>query len=104
VRQLQEALAERRPDDWRRMTLVLKIETASAPVIWATQVLEDLVKTGTPSRGEITDAAMAARAECVMLNKGPYLLEAVDQLRLLFERMSDHQYKKAAKLRRLKSW
>ena len=79
-------------------------EAASVPVIWATQVLEDLVKTGTPSRGEMTDAAMSARAECVMLNKGPYLLEAIDQLHMLLGRMSAHQYKKAPKLRRLESW
>jgi hypothetical protein len=44
-------------------------EAAHVPVIWATQVLEHLIKKGTPSRGEMTDAAMAARAECVMLNK-----------------------------------
>ena len=31
----------------------------------------NLAKTGTPSRAEITDAAMGERAECVMLNKGP---------------------------------
>src|SRR3546814_4723443 len=44
-------------------------EAAQVPVIWATQVLEQLVKEGLPHRGELTDAAMAARAECVMLNK-----------------------------------
>jgi pyruvate kinase len=79
-------------------------EAASVPAIWATQVLENLVKKGMPSRGEMTDAAMGARAECVMLNKGPHLLDAIDQLRLLFGRMEDHQHKKFAKLRRLKSW
>ena len=79
-------------------------EAASVPSIWATQVLENLVKKGLPSRGEMTDAAMSARAECVMLNKGPYLLEAIDQLRLLFNRMDAHQHKKFAKLRRLHSW
>jgi hypothetical protein len=46
-------------------------EAAHMPVIWATQVLETLAKTGLPSRAEITDAAMGERAECVMLNKGP---------------------------------
>jgi len=155
VRMLQDALAELRPDDWRDMTLILKIETARAvanlpeiivqaagrqptaimiargdlsveigfartaemqeeilwwgeaaavPVIWATQVLEQMVKTGTPSRGEMTDAAMAARAECVMLNKGPYLLPAIDQLQLLLRRMESNQHKKAPKLRRLRTW
>ncbi len=32
-----------------------------------------LTKTGLPSRAEVTDAAMAVRAECVMLNKGPHI-------------------------------
>ncbi|MGZ8408880.1 MAG: pyruvate kinase [Hyphomicrobium sp.] len=44
-------------------------EAAHVPVIWATQVLESLVKRGMPSRGEFTDAAMGNRAECVMVNK-----------------------------------
>ena len=48
-------------------------EAAHVPVIWATQVLETLAKEGVPSRAEVTDAAMAHRAECVMLNKGPYI-------------------------------
>ncbi len=52
-------------------------EAAHVPVVWATQVLESLAKTGKPSRSEITDAAMGERAECVMLNKGPFVAEAV---------------------------
>jgi len=155
VAMLQEALAERRPDDWDRLALILKIETSEAvrnlpgilvraagrqptaimiargdlaveigfgrmaemqeeilwigeaadiPVIWATQVLENLVKKGTPSRGEMTDAAMAARAECVMLNKGPYLFDAIDELHTLLGRMRQNQHKKTPKLRRLGSW
>jgi pyruvate kinase len=79
-------------------------EAAHVPVIWATQVLEHLIKKGIPSRGEMTDAAMAARAECVMLNKGPYLFEAIDALDQLLERMDVHQHKKTPQLRRLKSW
>ena len=47
-------------------------EAAHVPVIWATQVLDTFVKKGVRHRGELTDAAMAERAECVMLNKGPY--------------------------------
>ena len=155
VKMLQQALAERRPDDWQTLSLVLKIETAQAvnnlpdivvqaagrqptaimiargdlaveigfartaeiqeeilwigeaarvPVIWATQVLEHLVQKGMPLRGEMTDAAMAARAECVMLNKGPYLLEAIDELDTLLGRMTAHQHKKTPQLRRLRSW
>jgi pyruvate kinase len=79
-------------------------EACDVPVIWATQVLEHLVSKGTPSRGEMTDAAMAARAECVMLNKGPYLLDAIDQIQALLRRMDDNQHKKTPRLRRLKSW
>ncbi len=79
-------------------------EAASVPVIWATQVLEDLVKTGLPSRGEMTDAAMAARAECVMLNKGPAVGEAVTLLDGLFARMDAHMFKKTAMLRALQTW
>ena len=76
-------------------------EAAHVPVIWATQVLENMVKTGLPSRAEITDAAMGERAECVMLNKGPYIVEAVRELHNILERMAQHQYKKAAQLRAL---
>lgn len=66
-------------------------EAAHVPVIWATQVLENLVKTVRPSRGEMTDAAMAARAECVMLNEGPHVLGAVEVLDTLLGRMGEHQ-------------
>lgn len=55
-------------------------EAAHTPVIWARQVLELLAKTGIPSRSEITDAAMGERAECVMLNQGPYIVTAVKTL------------------------
>jgi pyruvate kinase len=152
---LQEALAAQRPDAWRTLALILKIETprgvaalpdiiaqaagrqptavmiargdlaveigfarlaemqeeimwigeaARVPVIWATQVLEHLIRKGTPSRGEMTDAAMAARAECVMLNKGPFLFEALAELDGLLERMTGNQRKKTPQLRRLHSW
>ena len=76
-------------------------EAAHAPVIWATQVLESLAKNGQPSRAEITDAAMSHRAECVMLNKGPYVAEAVNVLDDILRRMHGHQAKKRAMLREL---
>ena len=138
---LQEELAKRRPDDWKSIGLIAKIETpvavrnlpdiivqaaarqpfgvmiargdlaveigferlaemqeqilwlceaAHVPVIWATQVLESLVKNGIPTRGDMTDAAMSGRAECVMLNKGPYLADAVGVLDRLLTRMAAH--------------
>ncbi|MBD2136767.1 hypothetical protein H6F32_03980 [Anabaena sp. FACHB-1237] len=79
-------------------------EAAHIPVIWATQVLENLVKHGMPSRAEITDAAMSERAECVMLNKGAYVVEAVGILDDLLTRMEAHQLKKTPQLRALHSW
>jgi pyruvate kinase len=79
-------------------------EAAHVPVIWATQVLESLAKKGIPSRAEVTDAAMAERAECVMLNKGPYIVETVALLDNVLKRMQEHQTKKTAQLRALKSW
>ena len=76
-------------------------EAAHVPVIWATQVLESLASGGLPSRAEITDAAMGNRAECVMLNKGPRVVQAVQTLNGIFRRMQDHQHKKSAMLRSL---
>ena len=76
-------------------------EAAHIPVIWATQVLDLLARTGRPSRAEVTDAAMAARAECVMLNKGAYVGEAADALVDILRRMEQHQYKKRSLYRRL---
>ncbi len=76
-------------------------EAAHVPVVWATQVLESLAKSGVPSRSEITDAAMGERAECVMLNKGPFVVDAVKTLDDILQRMEDHQEKKRSKLRKL---
>jgi pyruvate kinase len=79
-------------------------EAAHVPVVWATEVLDRLARKGTPTRAEITDAAMAERAECVMLNKGPHIVEAVAMLDDLLTRMQAHQSKKTPQLRALHSW
>jgi pyruvate kinase len=76
-------------------------EAAHVPVVWATQVLETLTKSGSLSRAEITDAAMGERAECVMLNKGPHVVEAVRVLDDIFQRMEPHSSKKRSMLREL---
>lgn len=73
----------------------------AAAVVWATQVLEGLAKTGRPSRAEVTDAAMGVRAECVTLNKGPYVVRAVEFLTGVLDRMHSQQSKKRAMLRPL---
>jgi len=79
-------------------------EAAHIPVIWATQVLEQLAKSGLPSRAEISDAVMGERAECVMLNKGGHIEDAVVVLDDILGRMAEHHYKKTALLRQLHSW
>ena len=64
---------------------------AHVPVIWATQVLENLAKKGFPTRAEITDAAFAQRAQCVMLNNGKYIDKAVKMLDKILRRMEKFQ-------------
>jgi pyruvate kinase len=76
-------------------------EAAHVPVIWATQVLDQMARTGTATRAEVTDAAMSVRAECVMLNKGPCVTEAVTALVDILRRMENHQYKKRSLYRKL---
>lgn len=70
---------------WENIGLVQKellriCHAAHVPVVWATQVMENLAKKGVPSRAEITDAVMAQHADCVMLNKGMYITEAISLL------------------------
>jgi pyruvate kinase len=77
-------------------------EAAHCPAIWATQVLESLARKGVFSRAEITDAAMGNRAECVMLNKGPHIVQAVHTLDNILHRMENHQTKKQSMLRELR--
>jgi pyruvate kinase len=79
-------------------------EAARVPVVWATEVLDRLARTGRPTRAEITDAAMAQRAECVMLNKGPHVDAAITLLDDVLRRMAGHQRKKTALLRPLRAW
>ena len=69
-------------------------EAAHVPVIWATQVLETLNKTGYATRSEITDAAMSGRAECVMLNKGKYIVKTIETLDDILTRQQSHVHKK----------
>jgi len=76
---------------------------AHLPDIWATQVLENLAKRGIPSRAEITDAAMAQRADCVMLNKGPYIRQAIQLLDTILKNLAPYQDKNAPMLPELRT-
>ncbi len=69
-------------------------EAGHVPVIWATQVLETLNKSGIATRSEVTDAARAAQAECVMLNKGKHMLLVLATLQDILRRSGGHHAKK----------
>lgn len=69
-------------------------EASHAPVVWATQVLETLNKSGIATRSEITDAAHAATAECVMINKGDHTIEVIETLQDILQRIGGHHIKK----------
>lgn len=79
-------------------------EAAHMPVVWATQVLESQARTGVPPRAEISDASMGVRAECVMLNKGPFVAEAIRTLDDILRRMAGYQAKNTPLLRALRAW
>lgn len=79
-------------------------ESAHVPVILATQVLENMAKTGLPSRAEITDAAEALRNEAVMLNKGPHITDCIRVLDELSQKLGNSQRKNRQMLRKIVSW
>lgn len=77
---------------WKRIAIIQReimklCHAAHVPDIWATQVFENLAKTGVPSRAEMTDVWVAKRSECVMLNKGPYIIEAIALLDTILTKM-----------------
>lgn len=76
-------------------------EAAHTPVVWATQVLESLAKQGAVSRPELSDAVLGQRADCVMLNKGAHILDALHTLNEVLRRTELRQWKNAPRLRAL---
>lgn len=76
-------------------------EAADVPVVWGTEVLANMIDTGIPSRAEVTDAAEGGRSDCVMLNKGDYIVDTVEMLDEILHMMKEHQFKKTPKLRAL---
>ncbi|MEB3751213.1 pyruvate kinase [Geobacillus icigianus] len=63
---------------------------AHIPVIWATQVLEQMAKKGVPSRPELSDVFLGKQAQCIMLNKGAHIAEAVRLLAFLLANEDSH--------------
>ncbi|MEA3497550.1 MAG: pyruvate kinase, partial [Campylobacterota bacterium] len=79
-------------------------EAAHVPVIYATQILEGKMKNNLPSRAEVTDAATAQRADCVMLNKGPYVTDTVVILKNILRQMHTLFQKNRQQLSVCKTW
>lgn len=73
--------------------IILLCNSAHIPTIWATQVLENLAKKGIPSRSELTDVASGLKADCVMLNKGPYIHQAITLLSDILSNMNVYRDK-----------
>ncbi|MDR3714225.1 MAG: pyruvate kinase [Puia sp.] len=69
-------------------------EAAHTPVIWATQVLENLNESGLATRSEITDAGYSSLSECVMINKGKHIVQVITTLQNIFKRSGGHHSKK----------
>ena len=76
---------------------------AHIPVVWATQVLESMAKKGIPSRSEVTDISQALKADCVMLNKGPYIVETLQFLNRILIKDEAFQQKADAMLPKLEA-
>ncbi len=83
---------------WVQKEILALCDAAHVPVVWATQVLENLAKKGLPSRSEITDATTSLKAECVMLNKGAYINDAIKLLDTILRDMESHEEKNEAML------
>ena len=83
---------------WHNLALtqreIMKLcHAAHVPDIWATQVFENLAKQGVPSRAEMTDVWVAQRSECVMLNKGPFITDAIRMLDMILTKMEPYRDK-----------
>ena len=78
--------------------ILMLCEAAHVPSIWATEVLDRLAKKGVPARGEVSDVVMAGRAECIMLNKGPYISTAIRGLDGLLASLESYREKRATRL------
>ncbi len=78
--------------------------SSHTPVIYATQILENKMKTNLPSRAEITDAAFGQRADCIMLNKGAFAIDTIKTLNHILNQMHKIYKKNKQLLSVCKEW
>jgi len=79
-------------------------EAAHVPVIYATQILEGKMKNNLPSRAEVIDAANAQRADCVMLNKGPFVVDTIVSIKNILKTVHGIFHKNKQLLSNCKLW
>lgn len=79
-------------------------EAAHTPVIYATQILEGMMKTALPSRAEVIDASLAQRADCIMLNKGPFAVQTIDVLHKILGSMRPSFFRSLHLLPSVEEW
>lgn len=79
-------------------------EAAGVPVVWAAPELDRLARRGEPRRREVADAVACVRGECVMFNKGPHLLRAVNLLAEALLRKEAGSDRKSPGLDAIRSW
>ncbi len=79
-------------------------EAAHVPVIYATQILEGKMKNNLPSRAEVIDAANAQRADCVMLNKGPFVVDTIMSIKNILRKVHTLFHKNKQLLSNCKLW
>lgn len=81
--------------------LTVLCAAAHLPVVYATQILDTMNRTGTPARSEVADVVMGSRCEALMLNKGSYLEETVQFLDEMLCSIQQRQHKHRLMLRKL---
>lgn len=79
-------------------------EAAHTPVIYATQILENMMKKNLSSRSEVIDASMAQRADCIMLNKGLFAVETIEILGKILNSVCPIFFKSRHLLPVIKEW
>lgn len=74
-------------------------ETALTPILGTTQVLESMCKEALATKGEITDAAPAQEADCI-INNGKYFIDAFKRLTNIVSTRCENSFKNGRFLER----
>lgn len=73
-------------------------EAGHMPVIWSSQALDSLTRASMVSYPETAEVAMSVRSECVLLDNGPLVEQAIRALDITLLQMQEYQQKSLGKL------